>query len=125
MAEFRLSPKSRIRCRCGKIRGMNEADAKMLYEYATRKSGHRNDVRFYRCTFGGYHWTRMLDVNGPEKLPYPPRKCASEDCSMVFAPINEVQRFCRKECRDHDAMKKYVARHPITPRTIAKMLGES
>jgi hypothetical protein len=48
-------------CRCGKVRSQDRQDAEEKYELAVAKHGHRDEVRFYACEFGGWHWTRILD----------------------------------------------------------------
>ena len=57
-------------CRCGKVRGQNRADAERKRTLAERRYGEANDVRFYACRFGGWHWTRDLDGSRfPQRRP--------------------------------------------------------
>lgn len=104
-----------IKCRCGKVYGLDEADARRIHRYIVSKNGNTNPVRFYACGFGGWHWTSKVDVlPAPTATPepatpeFPAKVC--HDCGKQYTPVADDQKFCTKTCRQQADMKKYAAR---------------
>ncbi len=47
-------------CRCGKVYGLNEQDARRIVRRIQKRKGQANSVRFYACTYGSTHWTSQV-----------------------------------------------------------------
>lgn len=47
-------------CKCGKVFGLNEQDARRIVRRIEKRKGHSNPVRFYQCTYSGWHWTSQV-----------------------------------------------------------------
>lgn len=45
------------RCPCGKVWANTKAEARRLRAEFEAYYGNHNDVRFYACKSGGWHWT--------------------------------------------------------------------
>lgn len=60
----RQPPPVTFRCGCGKIHSATERDAKRLRKWFARQHGHTNQVRYYQCGYGGWHWTRDVQRVG-------------------------------------------------------------
>ncbi|MDI3330673.1 MAG: hypothetical protein QJR09_08055 [Micrococcus sp.] len=48
-------------CLCKKAYSPTEAAARQLRREIEGYKRHHDDVRFYECDHGGWHWTRMVD----------------------------------------------------------------
>ncbi len=51
-----------LRCRCGKVYGLNEQDARRIVRRIQKRKGDTNSVRYYSCQFAGWHWTSQVNA---------------------------------------------------------------
>lgn len=54
-----------VKCKCGKVVGLNKADAEMQCRKFAKRHGSNNPVRYYQCQYGCWHWTQKLEWTGP------------------------------------------------------------
>ena len=54
-----------LRCQCGKVYCLDLADAKRVRRLVARERGGDNQVRYYECRWGGWHWTQLVDPRRP------------------------------------------------------------
>lgn len=47
-------------CRCGKVLHHSKDDARQGFRYYSKMHNHVNEVRYYECEYGGWHWTQRL-----------------------------------------------------------------
>lgn len=82
-----------VRCRCGKVVGISLEDAQMQCRKFAKRHGHEDKVRFYRCRWGSWHWTRKLDWHGaPETQPEPPAPEPSKKPKKLKVPAVHMER---------------------------------
>lgn len=53
-------------CLCGKTYAATLGIAKNLKREIVARTGHEDQVRYYSCRYGSWHWTTLLDQ--PEHL---------------------------------------------------------
>jgi len=90
-----------VRCRCGKIVGLSLEDARMQYRKFSKKHGSTNPVRYYRCQYNSWHWTRKLEWKESTTPPCP--RCGKTIYDDTHDP--EAGSYCTLAC--HDLAKQY------------------
>ena len=47
-------------CKCGKVYGLDEQDARRIVRRIQKRKNDTAPVRFYQCTYSGWHWTSQV-----------------------------------------------------------------
>ncbi|ABS05869.1 hypothetical protein [Kineococcus radiotolerans] len=93
-AQVRAYVSQMRRCRCGKIHCQDREDAVRKHALALAWNGdHQEPVRYYACTFGGWHWTRELDDSRhrtPKPVATRPTRSATDLTPEQQAWIDEL-----------------------------------
>ena len=66
-SRHKIRMKTTVRCLCGpgKVFSPSRSQAKKLFKRIDRLAHNEEQVWFYQCEHGGWHWTRMA----PHKWP--------------------------------------------------------
>ena len=48
-------------CACGKVLATDRADAKKWRRIYADHNGNHNEVRYYTCRYGTWHWTSRIE----------------------------------------------------------------
>lgn len=66
----KLRERTTIRCLCGKVWSPSRSQAKKLFKKIDHHVHNTDQVWFYSCPHGGWHWTRMP----PHRWPRNPKE---------------------------------------------------